>query len=358
MVLYEVSLPHEKEEEKKEKSFKEFISAMEQFYNGMMILNQGKEEYLALEIGLPTIGEEIVFYAAVPRSKSALLEKQISALFANARVEEKREDYNIFKPGGVNAGSTAKLKTYPVLPIRTYDKFEVDPMLVLSNSFSKLRKIGEGAALQIILGPAESSYGKKIKKTAEEIRKGKKLFEALKSAKITGTGILSVISDFIFPGSSAKKDGEEKGKEKERKMETVNEEMAKMIEEKSSRPLVSVNLRILVSSDNQEKVRQDFERNRKFFLQFTEPQGNALNFKNLKGGDLDNLFYKFSFRLFDKKKPFISTPPRLPLFFIFPKAFLPFLRLSMSKPKTPPPHLTYLKRGFCSAKIFTEGKKR
>jgi len=146
MVLYEISLPHEKEEEKKEKNFKEFISAMEQFYGGMMILDKDKEEYFALEIGLPVIGEEIVFYAAVPRTKSSLLEKQISALFANARIEEKREDYNIFKPGGVSAGSLAKLKTYPVLPIRTYDKFDVDPMLVIANAFSKLRKIGEGAS--------------------------------------------------------------------------------------------------------------------------------------------------------------------------------------------------------------------
>ena len=97
MVLYEISLPREKEEEKR-KNFKEFISAMEQFYSGMMILNQDKEECFALEIGLPVIGEEIVFYAAVPRTKSSLLEKQISALFANARIEEKREDYNIFKP--------------------------------------------------------------------------------------------------------------------------------------------------------------------------------------------------------------------------------------------------------------------
>ena len=68
----------------------------------MMILNQDKEPAsFALEIGLPTIGEEIVFYAAAPRDKSSLLEKQVSALFANARIEEKREDYNIFQPGGV-----------------------------------------------------------------------------------------------------------------------------------------------------------------------------------------------------------------------------------------------------------------
>ena len=111
----------------------------------------------------------------------------------------------------------ATLKTYPVLPLRTYDKFDVDPMFVLSNSFSKLRKIGEGAALQIILGPAESSYGKKIKKTAEEIRKGEKLSEALKKAKITGTGVFSFIGDFIFSGSSPKKDSPEKEKNKRKK---------------------------------------------------------------------------------------------------------------------------------------------
>ena len=64
---------------------------MEQFYNGMMILNQGKEEYLALEIGLPAIGEEIVFTPLCREPKSSLLEKQISALFANARIEEKEK---------------------------------------------------------------------------------------------------------------------------------------------------------------------------------------------------------------------------------------------------------------------------
>ena len=57
-----------------------------------------------------------------------------------------------------------KLKTYPVLPLRTYDKFDVDPMFVLANAFSKLREVGEGAALQVVIGPAESSYGQKIKK--------------------------------------------------------------------------------------------------------------------------------------------------------------------------------------------------
>ena len=355
MVLYEISLPHEKEEEKKEKNFKEFISAMEQFYGGMMILDKDKEEYFALEIGLPVIGEEIVFYAAVPRSKSSLLEKQVSALFANARIEEKREDYNIFKPGGVSAGSVAKLKTYPVLPIRTYDKFDVDPMFVIANAFSKLRKIGEGASLQIVIGPADSSYSKKIKKTAEEIRKGKKLFEAMKKAGIVGTGVFSFIGDLIFPDSSSKKDDDEKGKEKERKMETVNEDMAKMIEEKASRPLMSANLRILVSADSQEKSDSILKEIESAFLQFTEPQGNALKFKNLKGKELENLFYKFSFRLFDKNEAFYLNTAEMATVFHFPKGISTVSQLKYVKAKDAPPPLNLPQEGILLGKNFYRG---
>ena len=355
MVLYEISLPQEKEEDKKEKNFKEFISAMEQFYGGMMILDKDKEEYFALEIGLPVIGEEIVFYAAVPRSKSSLLEKQISALFANARIEEKREDYNIFKPGGVSAGSAAKLKTYPVLPIRTYDKFDVDPMFVIANAFSKLRKIGEGASLQIVIGPADSSYGKKIKKTAEEIRKGKKLFEALKKAGIVGTGIFSFIGDFIFSDSSSKKDNDEKGKEKERKMETVNEDVAKMIEEKASRPMMSANLRILVSADSQEKSDSILKEIESAFLQFTEPQGNALKFRNLKGKELENLFYKFSFRLFDKNEAFYLNTAEMATVFHFPKGISTISQLKYVKAKDAPPPLNLPQEGILLGKNFYRG---
>ncbi|OHA53814.1 MAG: hypothetical protein A2Z62_01915 [Candidatus Terrybacteria bacterium RIFCSPLOWO2_02_42_20] len=355
MVLYEISLPQEKEEDKKEKNFKEFISAMEQFYGGMMILDKDKEEYFALEIGLPVIGEEIVFYAAVPRSKSSLMEKQISALFANARIEEKREDYNIFKPGGVSAGSAAKLKTYPVLPIRTYDKFDVDPMFVIANAFSKLRKIGEGASLQIVIGPADSSYGKKIKKTAEEIRKGKKLFEALKKAGIVGTGIFSFIGDFIFSDSSSKKDDDEKGKEKERKMETVNEDVAKMIEEKASRPMMSANLRILVSADSQEKSDSILKEIESAFLQFTEPQGNALKFRNLKGKELENLFYKFSFRLFDKNEAFYLNTAEMATVFHFPKGISTISQLKYVKAKDAPPPLNLPQEGILLGKNFYRG---
>ena len=132
----------------------------------------------------------------------------------------------------------------------------------------------------------------------------------------------------------------------------VNEDLAKMIEGKASRPLMSANLRILVSADSQEKSDNILKEIESAFLQFTEPQGNALNFRSLKGKELDNLFINFLSAFLTKMKPFILTRPRRPRFSISPKAFLPFPSLSMSKPKTLRLRLICPKKEFCWAKTF------
>ena len=80
-----------------------------------------------------------------------------------------------------------------------------------------------------------------------------------------------------------------------------------MIEGKASRPLVSTNLRILVSAESQEKSDRILKEIESAFLQFTEPQGNALNFRSLKGKELDNLFINFLSAFLTKMKPFAST---------------------------------------------------
>ena len=88
----------------------------------------------------------------------------------------------------MSAGSVATLKTYPVLPLRTYDKFDVDPMFVVANAFSKLRKIGEGAALQIVL-PGRQFFRQENQKDRRRDKKRGETFRSLEKAKITGTGV-------------------------------------------------------------------------------------------------------------------------------------------------------------------------
>ena len=143
-----------------------------------------------------------------------------------------------------------------------------------------------------------------MERKSKDRRRDKKrgeTFRSLEKAKITGTGVFSFIGDFIFSGSSPKKDSPEKKKQEKEKM--VNEDLAKMIEEKASRPLMSANLRVLVSADSQEKSDNILKEIESAFLQFTEPQGNALKFRGLKGKELDNLFINFLSAFLTKTKP-------------------------------------------------------
>ncbi|RJQ32348.1 hypothetical protein C4572_01350 [Candidatus Parcubacteria bacterium] len=359
--LYEISLPREEAQKEggREKTFKEFIAAMEQFYSGMMIIQQdGENPYFSLEVGLPTIGEEIVFYAAVPRNKSHLLEKQITALFPNSKIEERKEDYNIFRPGGASAGAIISLKTHYVLPLRTYDKFEVDPLLVIINAFSKLHKMGEGAALQVVLGPADPSYLKKTKKTADELRKGEKLPEALKKAKVTGFDILSVFDDFLFRSSDDhKKEEDPKNERKNEKEKPVNESLAKMVEEKASRPLLAANLRILVSSEDPEKSNRILKEIESSILQFTEAQGNSLKWREAMGKELEDLFYKFSFRLFDKKEAVYLNTAEISTIFHFPRGITTISQLKYVKAKDAPPPLNLPQAGTLLGKNLYRGEE-
>src|SRR3989344_1058548 len=84
--LYEVTLPPPPKGEAG--SFREKIAVMEQFYVGMTALFEkrlfvGRASY-ALEIGLPSVGEELSFFVAVPTERSRLFEKQLSSVFPQA----------------------------------------------------------------------------------------------------------------------------------------------------------------------------------------------------------------------------------------------------------------------------------
>jgi len=332
MVLYEITLPRKEEdkEKNKEATFKEMVSAMEQFYNGMAMMGKrDSSSSFALELGVPTIGEEIVFYAAAPRSEAQMLEKHLTALFVGAKLEEKKGDYNIFKTEGAGAGAILNLKTYSVLPIRTYDKFEVDPLLVVINVFSKLKKNGEGAALQVIVNGRDESFGKKIKKTADEMRKGKKFYNALKEAKVIG-GVFSFIDDMFF-GSS----GKNKKTENEEKT-TVDDGTVKLLDEKASKPIMPANIRLLVSADTKERAEAILKEIESAFLQFTETAGNSLNFKNMKGAGLEKLFYNFSFRIFDGKEAVRLNTAELSTIFHFPAGINSISQLKYVKAKDAP----------------------
>lgn len=326
--LYEIAFPQEKKE-KAEKNIKEFISAMEQFYSGMSL----KDSYFILEIGLPYNGDEVVFYSAVPRLKSGLFEKQMHGLFPFAKISAKEDDYNIFRPEGESLGSIASLRRSELLPIKTYERFESDPLNVLTSSFSKLRREGEGAAMQMIISPSSQSVASMAKSAASKIREGKNFIEASKASKSFFGATADAVGE-MFLGSSGKKE------EMQEKIKPVDEEAVKLLETKASREIFSANIRLLASAQSKERADMILSEIEGAFSQFSQQQGNSIKFIRPPKKALKTLFYKFSFRLPENKNALRLNSAELATIFHFPADFAsasaPQVKYARFKEAAPP----------------------
>ncbi|MEK7566981.1 MAG: type IV secretion system DNA-binding domain-containing protein [Patescibacteria group bacterium] len=318
--LYEITLPRETDSKKEQASFKDLVSRMEQFYVGMSAVIEKRwfaPSSFALELALPTVGEEAIFYVAVPRNRSRLFEKNLQSLYPSAKAEEKKEDYNIFNPLGASAAAFLTLAENPVLPIRTYQRLDADPLEVIANAFSKLKKEGEGVAVQIILSHGPKNFKSLLKNSVKAVREGKKI----KSSK-SGFGESLM---FLITGGS--------GEKSKKESITVDEETLKLLEEKTSFPALNANIRIVASATTSEEAESIVHELGSAFRQFEEPGGNSFELKPVSRRNLDDFIYRFSFRIFDKKRAVTLNTRELTSIYHFPTgtAIAPSLKFLRAK---------------------------
>ena len=115
--------------------------------------------FLSFEIATPVNSREIFFYVSIPKKFQSIIEKQINSFYQDAEIK-RVDDYNIFVPNGGSAASYMTLKKRHIFPIKTYQQLETDPLLNITNAFSKIPN-GEGAALQIIIKPVGNIWQKR-----------------------------------------------------------------------------------------------------------------------------------------------------------------------------------------------------
>lgn len=290
MVLYEITLPEPKEGDSGTRPLKELISAMEQFYSGMLSVESGvsgEPTYYSLELAIPADRPELTFYAAIPRSKADLFEKQLLAIFPDAYIAPQPNDYNIFTEGSVAVGSQAELATYGALPLKDYSEYDYDPLNAILNAFAKLRQAGEGAALQLIVQPKGEHYVKYYRKILSELRKGEKRSRAF----TVPDGLLGELGrgfgDTLF---SSKKPDAVQGLEK-------NRTDIEQVEKKIASSITATNIRLVVSAATKERGESILSELEAAFNQFTNTQGNSLRFVRTAGARAKRFFHEFSFRL-------------------------------------------------------------
>lgn len=65
-----------------------------------------------------------------------------------------------------------------MLPIKTYTELEADPINPILNAF-KLKKEGEGMAIQIIISPAPKSFKSQVTKAIKNLKEGQSFKKVL-----------------------------------------------------------------------------------------------------------------------------------------------------------------------------------
>jgi len=318
MTLFEITLPPPREEADKSKGFKEFIGAMEQFYAGMNSISEGKnnekENYYTLEIALSNDTDEVIVYAAIPNKHITLFEKQVLAFYHDAKIREVTDDYNIFNEKGVSIGAYANFSERSVLPIKTYDQIDHDPMNTLLNVFSKLETKGEGAAIQFVIAPAGEKFINEFHLILDDVKSGMSVKHAADNFYKFNKAFMKVSKDFLF----GKKEEKEKDEKYTAGRKAVDEGAVEKIGNKMKSSIMKANIRVVASAATKERAMMILAEIESSFNQFTEAASNSLVFERITGNGLKELFHDFSYRIFSDDKILPMNLKELSSVFHFP----------------------------------------
>ena len=320
MTLFEITLPPPTDEADKSKGFKEFIGAMEQFYAGMQSIGEGKynekENYFVLEVGLGMDTDEVVVYAAIPNKHLSLFEKQILSFYHNAKIREVVDDYNIFNERGNSVGAYATLSERGVMPIKTYDNIDHDPMNPILNVFSKLQTKGEGAAIQIVMMPAGEKFINEFHMILDDVKDGYSVKHAADNFYKFNKAFFKAGKDLIF---GKKEKNEDDKKEKYMKgRRAVDEGAAEKIGNKIKSTIMKANIRVVASGETKEEAESILKEIESSFNQFSEAASNSFVFEQASGSELKKLFHDFSYRTFSPEKMLPLNLKELASVFHFP----------------------------------------
>lgn len=295
MTLYEVTLPFAgMQSGEKVLQFKDVIAEMERFYHGMLPLESApvsRYGHFSLELVLSNFSNDIVFYIGVEEHMKDLFVKQILGAFPTAKIEEHLGDYNIFNEFGTAVGSYAEFTNNFVFPLGGVSG-EQDPFATILNSFTKIERNGEGAAIQLVVYPDSDKVVNKIKHAIGQIKQGMPVARATDIPLSAGGVITKTFTEFFHTQVK----NEKKDSAPDQKAIDAASDAVKLMDEKIVSPLLRVNLRVVVSAETKERaeaIRLSIE---SAFNQFTRPQSNAIKFNHTEKGRLTQLLRSFTFR--------------------------------------------------------------
>jgi hypothetical protein len=335
-----------REESERQDAWREEIGAMEQLLTSISTIKDKKgilasilydAPCVSFEIANSSSDDEIVFFIAMPKKFRENIEKQIHSYFPNASLE-KAPDYTIFSSGSFTAATTLKLKNSYILPLKTYESLEIDPLNSIANALSKLDTKLEGAAMQLILRPARAGWRSAGRSVAHKMQQGKRLSDVHNNSLLLtiGKGAGNMLHEAVKSGKN-KNETSLNAPEKNIQLTSEEQELVKGIEQKTNKAGFEVNIRLITSAATQERANEILGHLENSFSQFENSDINCFQVKSRV--NQKDLAYNFIFRNFNSEHTIILNTEEIASIFHLPISVTDVARIKWLKSSMAPPPL-------------------
>ncbi len=139
-------------------------------------MSGGLQEHVSFEIA--AIGKLIRFYVWVPKHLQNFVEGQIYAQYPTVQISTAEEDYTKrqFEHSVIYTAELA-MTDNEMLPIKTFQTFDVDPLAGITATLAKLETADEEVWIQVMARPIADDWHKRASRYAESIKNGTASFE-------------------------------------------------------------------------------------------------------------------------------------------------------------------------------------
>jgi hypothetical protein len=135
-------------------------------------LSSGVQEHLSFEIA--SVGGQIRFYVWIPKSLRGFVEGQIYSQYPSVQIRKADEDYVTHeRDHSVIHSSEITVVDDEVLPVKTFQSFEVDPLAGITGALAKLESTDEEIWVQILAKPIADNWHKSSDRWIKNVKQGK-----------------------------------------------------------------------------------------------------------------------------------------------------------------------------------------
>lgn len=238
----------------------------------------GWQEHISFEIA--AVGKLIRFYVWVPKHLQNFVEGQIYAQYPTVQIHASEEDYTKrhFEHSIVHTAELM-LSDNEVLPIKTFQSFEVDPLASITATLAKLDDKDEEVWIQILARPIPDEWHRRASSYVEKVRTG----GAFGSSFGDFSYFLKIFEALWTPPSSSGSDSSGPKELSEREKTRISE-----VEKKSTKLGYRVKIRIAYLGEDQASAKLRMQAIVGTFKQFnsTNLNGFRMTKSSFKRDDL------------------------------------------------------------------------